>query len=277
LNNNNNNKQFINNLKNKNQPAMMKTTLEKIEVIKKNGYQLDFANVFNHTFENYKKIALYAGLMIFVFSILMGVIVSGVVIVTIGASALNQHAIENLKPENFTVSYMAIYIISLLVLTCLLSPFVAGLIKMAHCAEKDEEFHVATAFEYYKAPYFKEIITATFLIALLGSVLPAIIEFSGIKFVSTLITMVVSFLTFLTIPLIIFGDLKAIDAIKSSAIIVSKQPLVLIGLLIVGGIASMVGFIGCCIGVFFTIPFIYSMYYAIYTAIIGIDSETELQ
>jgi hypothetical protein len=172
---------------------------------------------------------------------------------------------------------MVIYVLTMIIISCLLSPFVAGLIKMAHCAEKDEEFHVATAFEYYKAPYFKEIITATLLIALFGSVLPTLIEFTGIKFVGTLITMVVSFLTFLTIPLIIFGDLKAVDAIKSSAIVVSKQPLVLIGLLIVGGIASMVGFIGCCIGVFFTIPFMYSMYYAIYTAIIGIDSETELE
>jgi MFS family permease len=256
---------------------MMKTTIEKIEAIKKNGYQLDFANVFNHTFENYKKIALYAGLMILVFSILMGIVVAGVVIVTFGVSFLNQHAIENFKPENLSVSFIAIYILTMIIISCLVSPFVAGLIKMAHCAEKDEEFHVSTAFEYYKAPYLKEIITATLLIALFGSGLPAILDFVGIKFVGTLITMIVSFLTFLTIPLIIFGDLKAVDAIKSSVIIVSKQPLVLIGLLIVGTIASMVGFIGCCIGVFFTIPFMYSMYYAIYTAIIGIDSETELE
>jgi MFS family permease len=256
---------------------MMKITLEKIEAIKKNGYQLDFANVFNHTIENYKKIALYAGLMIFVFSILIGALFAGITIMTIGASVLNQHDIANFKPENFSASYMAIYVLTMILVSCLLSPFVAGLIKMAHYAEKDEEFHVSTAFEYYKAPYFKEIITATLLIALFGSVLPTIIEFTGIKFIGTLLTMVISFLTFLTIPLIIFGDLKAVDAIKSSAIIVSKQPLVLIGLLIVGGIASMVGFIGCCIGVFFTIPFMYSMYYAIYTAIIGIDSETELE
>jgi hypothetical protein len=50
-----------------------------------------------------------------------------------------------------------------------------------------------------------------------------------------------------------------------------------LGLLIVSGIASLVGFIGCCIGIFFTIPFMYSMYYAIYTSIVGIDSENELE
>jgi uncharacterized membrane protein len=81
----------------------------------------------------------------------------------------------------------------------------------------------------------------------------------------------------LSIPLIVFGNLKAIESLKSSIAIVSKQPLVLLGLLIVAGIASMVGFIGCFIGVFFTIPFMYSMNYAIYSTIIGFDSKSELE
>ena len=256
---------------------MMKTTKEKIEEIKTNGYQIDFGNVFNHAFENYKKIALYAGLMIFVFSVIVGLLVGGAIIFTFGVSALNQKMLENLKVENFTGLHMAIYLISAIVLTCLLSPFPAGLIKMAHCAEKDEEFHVSTVFEYYKNPYFKELVIATLLITISTTALSEIFNFSGIKIFGGLLSFVVSFFTFLTVPLIIFGDLKAIDAIKSSVIIVSKQPLVLLGLLVVSFIASMVGFIGCCIGIFLTIPFMYSMYYAIYTSIVGIDSENDFE
>lgn len=256
---------------------MMKTTLEKIEEIKKNGYQLDFSNVFNHTFENYKKIALYAGLMIFVFTILVAVLVTGITIAVFGASVFNQETLENMKPENISGSFMAIYTGTAVVLTCLISPFFAGLIKMADSAEKNEEFHVSTALQYYKAPYFKEIVIATIVLSLFSSVLPSLLEFLGVKIVGTLLTMVISFFTCLTIPLIIFGDLKAIDAITSSVTLVSKQPWVLLGLLIVGGIASLVGFIGCCIGIIFTLPFMYSMYYAIYTAIMGIDSESEME
>ena len=256
---------------------MMKTTQEKIEELKSNGYQIDFGNVFNLAFENYKKIALYAGLMIFVFSVLLGLVVGGIVIFTFGFSALNEKMLENIKTENFTGLYMAIYIVSVILLTCLLSPFPAGLIKMADCAQKDEEFHVSTIFEYYKNPYFKELVFSTLLISIFSSVLSSILDYSGIKLVGSLIAMLVSFFTFMTIPLIIFGNLKAVDAIKSSMLIVSKQPLVLLGLLIVSAIASMVGFIGCCIGVFFTIPFLYSMYYAIYVSIVGIDSETDFE
>jgi hypothetical protein len=39
----------------------------------------------------------------------------------------------------------------------------------------------------------------------------------------------------------------------------------------------MVGFIGCCIGVFFTLPFMYSMYYAMYNDIIGFDYEEDVE
>ena len=44
----------------------LKSTKKRIEEIKNNGYELDFSDVFNHAFENYKKIALYAGLMLLV-------------------------------------------------------------------------------------------------------------------------------------------------------------------------------------------------------------------
>jgi uncharacterized membrane protein len=142
---------------------------------------------------------------------------------------------------------------------------------MADCAEKGNEFHVSTIFEYYKFPYFKEIFLATFLITIMSSGLNVLLDYSGIKFVGTFIAIGISFLSFLTIPLIVFGNLKAIEAIKSSVLLVSKQPLLLFGLLIIGGIASMTGLILICIGVFFTIPFMYSMYYAIYDSIIGVD------
>ena len=254
---------------------MMKTTKEKIEEIKTNGYQIDFGNVFNHAFENYKKIALYAGLMIFVFAILLGFLAAGIVISTFGVSALNQKILEDLRVENFTGLHLAIYLILGILFNCLLVPFLAGLIKMAHSAEKDEEFHVSTVFQYYKNPYFQELVISAFIITIFSTGLSEIFKLVGIEIIGALLSAVISFFTFLTIPLIIFGNLKAIDALKSSMIIVSKQPLVLLGLIIVGGIASLVGFIGCCIGIFFTIPFIYSMYYVIYISIIGIDSENE--
>jgi len=60
------------------------TRKEKIEAICTKGYQLDFGTVFESAFENYKKIALYAGLMLLVFSILMSIILMAGLISYIG-------------------------------------------------------------------------------------------------------------------------------------------------------------------------------------------------
>jgi uncharacterized membrane protein len=146
---------------------------------------------------------------------------------------------------------------------------------MAYCAERDEEFHFSSIFEYYKAPYFKELFIATLLLSSISSALITALSYAEIEYFGSLINTIISFFTILTIPLIIFGDLKASDAITSSIAIVLKKPLVLLGLTFVAGIASIVGFVGCCIGIFFTLPFVYSMYYAIYSSI-G-DQEDEIR
>jgi len=255
----------------------MKPIKDRIEEIKINGYQLDFADVFNHAFENYKKIALYAGLVIFIFSVVIGVLIAGAIVSLFDVATLNENLLEKLKTETTSVNFILIYMISTVLFTSLISPFQAGFLKMADCGEKDEAFHVSTLFEYYKAPYFKEIFFATLLLSVISISLSTLLNLTGIQAIGMLTTYTLSFLTLLTIPLIIFGKLKAIDAIKTSIIIVMKQPLVLLALIIVAFIASMVGFIGCFIGVFFTIPFLFSINYSIYSAIVGIDSESELE
>ena len=255
---------------------MNKTTQYRIEEINKNGYALDFGNVFNQAFENYKKIALYGGLIIFVFFVLLCLLAFGIMIAIFGAPAV----VDFLKPENLqseNISNITLLIIAgaSALTSCLLSPFPAGLIKMAYCAERDEEFHVSTMFDFYKAPYFKELFVATFLVSLTSFIISTIINYAQIPALGFVNTMTVSLFTMLMIPLIIFGKLKAAEAIQTSILIVSKQPLVLLGLIIIGSIATLVGFIGCCIGVFFTFPFIYSLHYAIYSEIIGFEAEGE--
>ena len=257
---------------------MNKTTQYRIDEIKKNGYTLNFETVFNHAFENYKKIALYGGLIIFVFFILFSIFAIGVLMAIFGGAVVLEFLKpENLKPEDLSLNFLLILSAVSVFVTALLSPLTAGMIKMAYCAERDEEFHVATMFQYYKAPYFKELFTATFLISILTSVLSSIINFAQIPFNNAIVSITVTLFTLLMIPLIIFGNLKAIEAIQTSFVIVSKQPLVLLGLLVVGIIATMVGFIGCCIGIVFTIPFIYSLYYAIYSEIIGFENEDDFE
>ncbi|WP_423912719.1 hypothetical protein [Flavobacterium sp.] len=236
------------------------------------GYKLEFETVFNLVFENYKKIAIYAGLLIFVFTILFFSLAYFSLVAYFGIDTLTEvMKPENLKPENLSKEFIMIYSGAAILITALISPLTAGFMKMAYCADIDQEFHVSTFFEYYKFSYFIELFIATFVITLFNTGISTTLDTAGLTIVGSLITMIVSFYSLLTIPLIIFGNLKALDAIKTSIALISKQPLVILSLVAVSMLAAMVGLIAFCIGVLFTIPFIYSLYYILYKEIIGFE------
>ena len=266
----------------------MNPTLEKLHDIENNGYQIDFGNVFNHAFDNYKKIALYAGLVLFIFAFIFFVLFFmsfGLYITSLNIESVNNQLIENLEHHKNLDGPMVSMVLSILVLSLVLTPFSAGFYKMSERADKDLEFKFSSMFAYYKSPYFFRIILASILNAIISMLITTMIlslltmaninQFGIILLSNYLTSFLVYLFTFLTIPLVIFGNLNAIDAIKHSILIVSKQPFVLAGLLITSIIGALVGFMGCCIGLIFTLPFLYSMNYAIYNAIIGVDDTIE--
>ena len=250
----------------------MKSTHNQIEDIKNNGYSLDFSDVFNHAFENYKKIAVYAGLILLVVSILSFFLAGGVLVALSGAEFFNKEFFENLQQNQPGGTTLLIYTLVITFVTALMTPFTAGFLKMADSADKDEAFNFSTVFTYYKAPYFSRLFITALLIGLVSGGISVAFNLIGITFIDTIIAILISLFSSMTVPLIVFGNLNVTDAIQSSIIIVSKQPLVIALLFIVAGIGSVIGFIGCCIGVVFTIPITYSVKYAIYSAILEIDN-----
>jgi len=251
----------------------MPTTKETLDNIRANGYDIDFGTVFNNAFENYKKIALNAGLAVLLMSILVCVGI-GLLVVSVIGVAISTESLAQFKVENLSILWLVAYIFCAIIFGALMSPINAGLIKMAHFASVGEEFSVGTAFDYYRNEYFKEIVMATVVITFFSSVLSIGLQWVGFQWLGIIMSISISILTFLTIPLIIFGNLKAMEAIEGSILVVSKQFLILFALIIVAAIFSCLGFFGFCIGIFFTIPIIYAMYYAIYSAVIGNQTTT---
>jgi uncharacterized membrane protein len=251
----------------------MDTVKSRIEDIKRNSYSIDFGTVFNQAFENYKKIALYAGSAILIFSVIAAVVALGTIIALFGITQLKEMADpENMIVENLSGINLALYAGLLITLSCLLTPFFAGFIKMAHAAQQDEEFQLRTLFSYYKNPYFKDLVLATGLITIVTTLLSTVFREINMEFIGGLLNLVINFLTILLVPFVIFGNLNAIEAIKASFTVIIKQPVVILALVITAYVGSFVGFVGCCIGVFFTLPFLYSMLYAIYSSIIGFEN-----
>lgn len=251
----------------------MKSNREQIQDLKKNGYPLTFETVFNLAFENYKKIAIYAGSLFLVGTTLFLIIAGTIIHYTYGLANFQEliQNPENLDPKNFSDEFITAYIISMTLLGCLIRPVFAGFIKMAHCAQKDEEFHVSTIFAYYKWSYFKELFSATLIISIFNTGITFIMEASGIPVLGMLASISIGVLSILSVPLIIFSNFSALEAINTSIVLVLKQPLLLLGLLMIAYLFCITGFFIFFIGFLFTFPFLYSMYYAIYSSIIGFN------
>lgn len=251
----------------------MKSTVEQIKDIQNHGYTLDFSTVFNNAFENYKKIALYAGLILLVFSVLFGVIGSILLALIFGVDKLSNPAFFTIKPNHLSDLELIYYIVGTAIFSGILSPFAAGFLKMAYCADHNQEFKVSTVFTYYKTSHFSQIFLATVIISLFNGSITTMLELQNLNSLGILVSLLMSYFTFLTIPLIVFGNLKAIDAIKSSFILISKQPIVLLGLMATVVVGLIIGFMALFIGILFTVPLSYSMTYAIYFAILKNDKD----
>ncbi|MCW2119630.1 hypothetical protein [Flavobacterium sp. 7A] len=245
----------------------------KIEKLKSEGYTLKFENLFNQIFENYKKIALYAGLILFVFGILLITAIYGGLLSYFGIETITEMTKpENLNPANFSKEFLMIYTAFAILFTCLISPFSAGFIKMAYCADHDEEFRLSTIFSYYHSTKFFTLFITTLIIALVNNGISTSAEYFGFPVVGTVLTMLISFYALLTVPLIIFSNLGIFESIQTSMILVSKQPTIIIGLCTVSIIATLVGMLLFIIGIIFTLPFIYSFYYILYKEVVGFEN-----
>ncbi|HEX8269087.1 MAG TPA: hypothetical protein VF581_04275 [Flavobacterium sp.] len=254
----------------------MKTAKQKIDNIRQFGYELDFGDTFNKAFEIYKQIAVNAGVAALLFTLVVGIVMVGTVGAIVGFSSITT-SMTDFDLENISSVYVALYVLLIGVFGGLGAPFTAGLIKMAHCAYTNQDFSIGTAFDYYKGRYFGELFIAIFLISIVSIGISTILDFVlFVPMLGSIINILISLFTVMTIPLIIFGNLRAVDAIVASCIVVSRSPLMIVGLIIVAILAACVGLIAFCIGAFFTFPIVYATYYSIYVNSVGIDDKTEM-
>ena len=265
---------------------MRVNTEKQLELIKEYGYELDFSATFNQAFENYKKIALLVGAIILVLVAFFTIIIGGIAGVFIGIGSYTEF-LTGINPANPSTPLILISYFSSVVGAAIIAPLTAGILKIIHSAEINNEFSFSTAFDYFKSNYFKEIFIAVFLVNAIGGAVSTLLNIIKSNYengfyeiiltiAAALISILVSLFSILTIPSIIFGDLKAVPAIKCSILIISKNWFLIIVLLIVGIIFAMIGFFGFCIGIFFTIPFYYSLQYIIYKTALPIEEKNEI-
>ena len=249
---------------------------QKINQATQQGYDLDFSTVFEKAFDNYKKIALTGGLAFLLIMIAVFALFGSIAAVAFGAADM-MGALTEFNPMDFSVAGILIYFVTMILFAGLTAPIGAGFLKMAHLAQTDKPFSVGTVFDYYKTSYFKELFLAASLLAIINLAFVTGFEFLGYSIIGNILSYIVGFFTLLTIPLIIYADQTAFDAISISFKLVTKQWLILLGLAIVSFIFICLGLVALCIGILFTFPFWYSFLYTTYNTILPIETKSEIE
>jgi hypothetical protein len=253
----------------------MKNNYERLQQIANEGYELEFGTVLDKAFNNYKKIAGIAGLGFILLTIVIVALVFGIIGIAFGFANFNETML-NFDPTMFSGVSIVIYLLFVIVVSGIMASINAGFYKMAHLAHTNKDFGIGNLFDYFKTIHFKELFVATAIISLFTTGFTLLFEYIGYNFIGVIITYILSFFTFLVVPIIIFSDAKALDAIPLSIKLVLKNPFILLGLLIVSLIFAFLGLIGFCLGIFFTMPFMFSMIYIIYIEIMPIDEKSAI-
>jgi len=262
----------------------MNPTIEKMEQLRKQGYKLDFGEVLEQTFVNYKKIALISGLVVLLLFFIFFAAILGLSLLYNDINSFTQ-TLTGFEPGSVSTTKLIANMIITVISSAIMAPLSAGLLKIAHLAHLNKEISFSTAFDYYRSKYVKNLLVATALIAFTSQAITTLFNLltsydksNEVLFntIAISIGLIISLVTYLTIPLIIFGNLSVLEAITSSIQLVLKKFWIILFLLIVCIICIFFGLIAICIGIAFTLPLLYSLQYTIYNSIVPIQEKDEL-
>lgn len=239
----------------------------------KNGYEIDLGNIVDTSLENFKKIVWVAGLGYFlVFALLIILTIIGV------SQFVNPEELKELSELLKDPTYLEnnpnfhLYnFITIVSIGILFAPLNAGFINLCRLADENKSISISNLFIYYGNRKSIDIIFGTLLVSLISFGISLGLELANLKLVSFVVSISISLFTFIFIPLIIFADQNAIQAISKSSKLIMKSPFTVLGAMALAFLIALAGLMALCIGILFTIPYMYSVQYTIYKNIIGFE------
>lgn len=251
------------------------STKETIKNKIENGYELDLGEIIDKSFITFKKVIWTAGFgYLFILSLLF---ITAFFLVNHYVSPEELQAFKKLTEDpNFLKNnpdYLLYYTIAVTILGIILAPFNAGFLKICHLANSEKKFTVLNLFDFYRGKHFFNIILGSLTVASISLGISLGLEELNLNLVNFILQLSISLFSVLFIPLIIFQNQNFLTAIITSSKLVIKSPFTILGAIIIGIIFAILGIIALCIGVVFTISYIYCIHYTIYENIIGFEEE----
>lgn len=246
---------------------------KKIEKKIQDGYQLEVGELIDNSFALFKKNFLTAGLGV-ILLVLISLIIYGTIFAIIWRNTDFNQMLSNFENLAKDPSFLMWNILLSTIITGLIAPTTAGFIHINYLTKNNQPYSVETIFEFYTSKSFKDLFVASAIIGGTTASISALLTLNGLEFLNFIFQAGISCFTIFTIPLIIYENQNFSDALSKSLSLFLKQPLAIILGLFVAMIGAILGILIICIGVFFTLPLIYSMYFSIYDKAIGFDENS---
>ncbi|MFD2909239.1 hypothetical protein ACFSX9_10925 [Flavobacterium ardleyense] len=237
------------------------------------GYPLELGKIIEESFERYKQTFVLSGIATIIIAVIMILIYVGYFGILYGFGDFSK-TMADLEMGKSNVTMIIINASVGVLIGSLSAPIVAGFINVNHLAKNNKEFGLGSFFDFYKTTFFKDIFLNQLLISVFLNATVAILTINNSPFLALSLQIIVALFTIFCIPLIIYGQQNYMDALVKSIGLFLKNPFVILIAFIVGALGILVGLIGLCIGIFFTIPFYFSVIYTIYEQAIGFNDKS---
>lgn len=255
---------------------------ERLKQIEREGYTLSFDEIFNRGFNIWKKVTLpMAGafLLLCIPIILLFVLLTPFLYGMPFSDLLDavQHSPEIFAEMAKDPMYQLRMLVVNLSVTLFAAPFAAGFMRMCKEADFTGRAAFSGVFYYFRMPYLVNLLVVSLLISVVSlSISFGLQQLDLIGSILNYIVMiVVHTLTAFAVSLVIFADAGPLQAIGTSIKLASKNFFMVLAMALVGGIIGFLGVFVCCIGLFFTLSFIYMVNYILYRQAIGFEEMQE--
>lgn len=226
----------------------------------------DIGEIIDEGFEIYKKIAIPAGLGFF-----MIISVAIFIVSTIMAKYVDVEKLKEMKgfnPETLTWQQNLMIVGGVALFSALISPFVAGILKMAQDADNGEEVKFSTFWYYVNSSRFIHLVLITITISVISfateSVFQKLLPENLAGMMSIVISILFNTFTFLAIPYILFKEMNFIQGLQESLKMVSKNFVLVFIALLLGQLFAILGLLAFCVGIIFSMPILSAFQYVTY-------------
>lgn len=239
------------------------------------NHSIDIGKIIDESFTTFKKTIWISGVAVLLMCFVEVPIMVFAIFKFLDISTMEDFVkVSPTLGEDF--NYLLLNAAVALPLAMITAPFIAGFYKINHLAKQGKEFSLNNFFEYYKGSHFKHLVLSAFLVVIYSNILGLGLNYLKLPVVGTIIQLLVSFLFILSVPLIIFENQTALTAMSNSSKLAMKHPFTIILCLVFAFIIAMLGLFAFCIGILFTISYIYCMNYTLYSHIIPIENNNPI-